>query len=65
MSENTEKGTCCSNIGLEGGMGKVESDVKDNENPSRDAWDATNWDLNAQQPHGGQEWSSLGEKFVE
>jgi histidinol-phosphate/aromatic aminotransferase/cobyric acid decarboxylase-like protein len=23
------------------------------------AWDATAWDLNTQQPHGGQEWSSL------
>jgi len=22
-------------------------------------WDATAWDLNTQQPHGGQEWSSL------
>jgi histidinol-phosphate/aromatic aminotransferase/cobyric acid decarboxylase-like protein len=28
-------------------------------------WDATNWDLNTQQPHGGQEWSSMGDKFVE
>lgn len=27
-------------------------------------WDSTNWDLNAQQPHGGQEWSQL-ENFVE
>lgn len=27
-------------------------------------WDCTNWDLNAQQPHGGQEWSSI-ENFVE
>jgi histidinol-phosphate/aromatic aminotransferase/cobyric acid decarboxylase-like protein len=23
------------------------------------AWDATAWDLNTQQPHGGQEWSSI------
>lgn len=30
-----------------------------------DGWDATNWDLNTQQPHGGQEWSSMGDKFVE
>jgi len=22
-------------------------------------WECTNWDLNTQQPHGGQEWSSL------
>ena len=28
-------------------------------------WDATNWDLNTQQPHGGQEWSSMGDTFVE
>jgi histidinol-phosphate/aromatic aminotransferase/cobyric acid decarboxylase-like protein len=28
-------------------------------------WDATNWDLNTQQPHGGQEWSSMGKDFVE
>lgn len=27
-------------------------------------WDATNWDLNTQQPHGGQEWSSMGDKFI-
>lgn len=27
-------------------------------------WDATNWDLNTQQPHGGQEWSGMGDKFV-
>jgi histidinol-phosphate/aromatic aminotransferase/cobyric acid decarboxylase-like protein len=27
-------------------------------------WDATNWDLNTQQPHGGQEWSSMGDTFV-
>lgn len=28
-------------------------------------WDCTNWDLNVQQPHGGQEWSGMGDKFVE
>merc|ERR1719337_442465 len=22
-------------------------------------WDCTNWDLDTQQPHGGQEWSKL------
>jgi len=33
--------------------------------PANDAWDSTNWDLNTQQPHGGQEWSELGSKFVE
>merc|ERR1740127_318992 len=22
-------------------------------------WDSTSWDLNTQQPHGGQEWSKL------
>jgi histidinol-phosphate/aromatic aminotransferase/cobyric acid decarboxylase-like protein len=27
-------------------------------------WDCSNWDLNTQQPHGGQEWSSL-KNFVE
>merc|ERR1719336_669286 len=27
-------------------------------------WDCTNWDLNTQQPHGGQEWSSL-DNFLE
>lgn len=27
-------------------------------------WDCTNWDLNTQQPHGGQEWKTL-DKFVE
>lgn len=27
-------------------------------------WDATNWDLDTQQPHGGQEWSSI-ENFKE
>jgi len=26
---------------------------------NRDQWDSTAWDLDAQQPHGGQEWSSL------
>jgi len=30
----------------------------------RDKWDATNWDLDTQQPHGGQEWSSIP-NFVE
>jgi len=28
-------------------------------------WDSTNWDLNTQQPHGGQEWQHLGDRFVE
>jgi len=28
-------------------------------------WDATNWDLDTQQPHGGQEWAGMGDKFVE
>merc|ERR1719262_1176850 len=23
------------------------------------SWDSTNWDLDTQQPHGGQEWSSI------
>ena len=23
-------------------------------------WDATNWDLDTQQPHGGQKWTGLG-----
>eukprot|EP00451_Oxyrrhis_marina_P001145 CAMPEP_0204270826 /NCGR_PEP_ID=MMETSP0468-20130131/19111_1 /ASSEMBLY_ACC=CAM_ASM_000383 /TAXON_ID=2969 /ORGANISM="Oxyrrhis marina" /LENGTH=371 /DNA_ID=CAMNT_0051246405 /DNA_START=43 /DNA_END=1158 /DNA_ORIENTATION=- len=27
-------------------------------------WDSTNWDLNTQQPHGGQEWSTIA-NFVE
>jgi len=30
----------------------------------RKGWDATNWDLDTQQPHGGQEWSSIP-NFVE
>jgi histidinol-phosphate/aromatic aminotransferase/cobyric acid decarboxylase-like protein len=25
----------------------------------KNGWDATNWDLDTQQPHGGQEWSSI------
>eukprot|EP00929_Paragymnodinium_shiwhaense_P034065 TRINITY_DN18579_c0_g1_i1.p1 TRINITY_DN18579_c0_g1~~TRINITY_DN18579_c0_g1_i1.p1 ORF type:complete len:441 (-),score=63.13 TRINITY_DN18579_c0_g1_i1:549-1799(-) len=33
--------------------------------PLAKGWDATNWDLNVQQPHGGQEWSSLGDRLVE
>lgn len=28
-------------------------------------WDCTNWDLNTQQPHGGQEWSTMGGDFKE
>ena len=27
-------------------------------------WDCTNWDLNTQQPHGGQEWATM-DNFVE
>jgi len=27
-------------------------------------WDCTNWDLNTQQPHGGQEWAQI-DNFVE
>jgi len=28
------------------------------------AWECTNWDLNTQQPHGGQDWASIS-NFVE
>lgn len=30
----------------------------------RKGWDATNWDLDTQQPHGGQEWNTIP-NFVE
>lgn len=30
----------------------------------RKGWDATNWDLDTQQPHGGQEWKGIA-NFVE
>jgi len=44
----------------------VEERKSGNELGSKPAgWDSTNWDLNTQQPHGGQEWSGMGDRFVE
>ena len=40
----------------------AKHDTKPRQSPA--GWDATNWDLNTQQPHGGQEWSSMGDTFV-
>jgi len=46
-------------------MSPTDDDNKSVQSLTACKWDATNWDLNVQQPHGGQEWAGMGAKFVE